>query len=181
MRVVIDRTEFLRGDLRGRKRPHRPPWSLPETQFRMQCDSCGRCLQKCPTRIIELGRGKLPTINFNIGECLFCGDCVEACNSGSLSKTRLQQKALPWTHKVLITEKCLNNQGVLCRSCGDRCTERAIVFRPRTGGKVDLEIELESCNGCGACVAPCPVQAIVMTEPSNSIAPAKNTELKNCA
>ncbi len=181
MGLVINRSEFLQGDLQARSRPIRPPWSLPEMQFRSQCDNCGHCLQKCPTHIIEFGRGKLPTINFDEGECLFCGDCVEECNSGSLSKTLFLQKAVPWTHIAQVTEKCLNHQDVLCRSCGDSCPERAIVFRPRTGGKISLEIKLESCSGCGACVEPCPVQAVVMATPSSDITPTKKTKLENCA
>ncbi len=181
MGLAINRAAFLRGDIRGRSYPIRPPWSIPEMEFRDRCDSCGNCISSCPTNIIECGRGQLPTINFNKGECLFCGDCVEKCNSGSLSKTLYQQEAAPWPHKVQVTEKCLNYQDVLCRSCGDRCPERAIVFRPQTGGKVSLEIEPKSCSGCGACVAPCPVQAIFMAPPANTIVSANKTELENCA
>jgi len=181
MDLAINRSEFLQGDLRGRNRPIRPPWSIPETAFRDHCNSCGDCISVCPTHIIEFGRGKMPQIDFSKGECLFCGDCVEKCNSGSLSKTFYQQKAAPWIHKARVTEKCLNYQEVLCRSCGDRCPEHAIVFRPRIGGKISLEIELDSCSGCGACAAPCPVQAIVMATPSSTIASAKKTELENCA
>ncbi len=181
MSLTIHRSEFLRGNISGRDRPIRPPWSLPESAFIDLCTQCGDCIPICEEGLLQKGRGGYPVVNFHKGECFFCGDCVEKCNSGSLSKTLFQQKAAPWTHKVQVTKKCLNYQGVLCRSCGDRCPQRAIVFRPRTGGKVALEIELESCNGCGACVAPCPVQAIIMTTLSSTIAPTKKTELENCA
>ena len=42
-------------------------------------------------------------------------------------------------------------------------------FRLVAGGHALPELELAACNGCGACVAPCPVQAMsVQVEPRNN-------------
>lgn len=66
----------------------------------------------------------------------------------------------PGTIKAQIADNCLPQHGVECRICGDHCPLVAIRFSPRLGGPPVAEVDTVLCDGCGACVAPCPVMAI---------------------
>ena len=66
----------------------------------------------------------------------------------------------PWAHKVEITTQCLTENRVECRSCQDSCPMNAIRFRLQLGGVAKPILDLESCNGCGACLSVCPTKAI---------------------
>jgi ferredoxin-type protein NapF len=61
-----------------------------------------------------------------------------------------------WSLKVEIKSDCLARNGVVCRSCGERCEERAIRFRLQTRGRALPEVDASACNGCGECVGVCP-------------------------
>lgn len=158
MGLAINRSEFLSGNISGRGRPIRPPWSLAEMEFRSTCSSCGDCLDKCPTQIIEFGRGQIPVINFEKGECLFCGDCVDACQTNALQQNLDQA---PWHLAAVIDDnKCLAYNNVECRICQDPCETRAIRFLALAGCTSKPNLNTEKCNGCGACYAVCPAHAI---------------------
>lgn len=161
----ITRAQFLSGDWGAREMPRRPPWALAEEEFIARCTRCSDCLSACPTGILEKGRGGFPRVNFAKGECTFCGDCVAACKPAALVRA---EGAAPWRLAAQIGVTCLAHQGVVCRSCGDRCEVRAIRFRLARGGVARPELDGASCTGCGACVAVCPVGAISMCEPAGA-------------
>ena len=151
-----------RGFLRGRPRPQaeiRPPWALPEDAFIDRCTRCNDCLKACPQKILVVGDGGYPTVDFSHAECTFCGDCVTACRPRAL--VRLDDAA-PWQRKAVINDACLARRSVECRICGDFCDARAIRFLLRLGGSPLPEIDSALCTGCGACVAPCPSRAIAI-------------------
>ena len=151
-----------RGFLRGRPRPRaemRPPWAAPESVFIDRCTRCGDCLTACPQGILVPGDGGFPTVDFSQRECSFCGECAAACQPLAL----VRREGLPaWTGKALVSDACLPRRGIECRVCGDFCAVRAIRFPPRLGGSPLPEVNLETCTGCGACVAPCPTAAITI-------------------
>lgn len=153
--------EFLRGNFHHGSKIVRPPWSIPENQFIDLCSRCDHCISACPAKILERGRGGFPQINFSKGECEFCGDCVSACKEPVFVSD--WENETPWNLKAFIEESCITHKGVVCRTCGEMCDERAINFRPKVGGVSAPELDPESCNGCGACVAPCPNNSIKMT------------------
>ena len=155
--MAISRRAFLRGDLQGRYHAVRPPWATGEAGFIATCTRCDECISSCPEKIIEKGQGGFPQINFKRGECTFCGDCAKACEAGVLS---FDAEAQPWQLTPSIKESCLALNRVVCRSCAEQCEQRAITFRPAPGGVSRPELHLEQCNGCGACIGPCPVAAI---------------------
>lgn len=151
-----------RGFLRGRPRPQaelRPPWALPESAFIDACTRCNDCLKACPQKILVVGDGGYPSVDFSRGECTFCADCVAACRPKALLR---QDDVPPWTCRAAISDACLARRGVECRVCGDFCELRAIRFVPRRGGSPLPEIDSERCTGCGACVGPCPTRAIAI-------------------
>jgi ferredoxin-type protein NapF len=163
MSAQVSRMQFLRGDLKGKESPLRPPWAIDESLFTEICNNCGECITQCPTHIIKQARANFPVIDFSYGECLFCEQCVDACKPQALLKSK--QKA-PWSIKAGINKQaCIAYQGVECRSCYDPCEASAIMMPPRLGGISVPVISANNCTGCGACFAVCPVQAIEMARP----------------
>ena len=157
MTATISRSDFLRHAIRGWKLPPRPPWALPEEEFLAACTKCGDCLNACDEKIIVSGRNGYPEISFELGGCTFCGDCAASCEAKAFENT---VDVLPWTIKARIQPSCLSQRGISCRVCGDQCEPRAIQFKLGLGGVADPIIDTAACTGCGACFAPCPVDAI---------------------
>lgn len=102
MSIAISRMQFLRGDYSGRNNPIRPPWALREDSFRELCERCGDCIDRCPTHIIQRGRGDFPVIDYKSGECVFCGDCVDACKPAALKKLDGHK---PWSVTASVNRK----------------------------------------------------------------------------
>ncbi len=154
----ISRRQFLRGDFSGRKAvPLRPPWALAEAAFLKACTRCGECVSACPQLILAPGKDGLPRVDFGRGECTFCGKCVEACQPHALEK---REGMPPWRLKARIQSNCLAKSNVVCRACGDACAVQAIRFHPVVMAAAQPEVDGSLCSGCGACVKPCPAQAI---------------------
>lgn len=160
--MLVARRGFLRGRPGALPEDTRPPWALVPGRFEGSCTRCGACVGACPTKVIRHGDGGFPRIDFSVGECSFCAECVKACEPGALKRV---DGVPPWLLRVAIADVCLARNSVECRVCGDACDAAAIRFRPRAGGAPVPEIRPESCTGCGACVAPCPVGAITMEIP----------------
>ena len=157
--MMVSRRQFMRGDFKARRTPQRPPWALAEEAFLAACSGCGECLPVCATRIIVVVRG-YPEVDFERGECTFCGACAAACKDRAL--LRAESETVPWLIKAQIADSCLARRGVECRTCGDHCPVAAIRFSPRLGRPPAAEVDAGSCTGCGACVAHCPANAISM-------------------
>lgn len=151
------RRNFLVCSRAGRTTPQRPPWALEEADFVQHCLRCDRCAVHCPPKIIVRGQGGFPEIDFSRGACTFCGVCAQACGSGALSAA-----GQPWSLRAAIGEDCITHSGVVCRSCGDACDVRAITFPPRHRDAAAPVVNTETCNGCGACFAACPMATISM-------------------
>ncbi|MCK0510320.1 ferredoxin-type protein NapF [Aromatoleum buckelii] len=152
------RRRFLTGSLRSVRNDLRPPWALVGDAFEDRCNRCNDCSVACPNGILVVGSGGFPKIDFSRGECSFCGDCAEACEAGALRMDSISA----WQLGATIGAPCLAALGVECRVCGDACSVAAIRFRPRPGSVAQPHLDAERCNGCGACYAPCPVNAIGM-------------------
>ncbi len=160
----LRRRQLLSGDVAGRSLPYRPPWAVPEELFDDTCKNCGECIEVCPTNILSFGRGKLPVVDMSHNECTFCGKCEQACEPNALIKdTSEADNHKAWDIIVNFDETCLSIRRVMCRSCSDNCEQSAIRFRLEVGGKATPELITEDCTGCGACIAPCPVDAVHMS------------------
>lgn len=82
----ITRMQLLRGDIKGDKKPFRPPWSIPEKYFVDYCTRCDKCIEACFDELIIKGRGGFPQMNFEKGGCDFCEDCLNVCETNALKK-----------------------------------------------------------------------------------------------
>lgn len=132
----------------------RPPYAGAEADFLADCERCGDCVPACPTGIIVMSGG-YPEVNFSHGGCDFCGACADACKPGALARGRSG-----WTHTVALGDGCLADAGVVCRVCGEQCEAGAIRFRLAVGGRSTPRLDTTACTGCGACIAPCPTDAL---------------------
>lgn len=144
--------------------PLRPPWALGEPAFLDACTACGACVERCPERVLVTGAGRHPEFDPRAGECTFCGACTDACATGALDRSRRT-----WSLRATAGEACLPRHGVVCSSCRDACPEQALRFPLATALPVP-DVDPARCTGCGACVAPCPVQAIALVRMSEESA-----------
>lgn len=136
--------------------PQRMPWLVEEQAFVVGCTRCNRCVEACETNIIVKGEAGFPEIDFNKGECTFCHKCAEVCPEPLF----ISREEKPWHQVVTINQKCLAEEGVECRVCGDNCEYSAIRFRLQVGGIAKPQLNETDCTGCGACIKPCPTNAI---------------------
>ena len=155
--IDLGRRGLLRGRLRPEPAPLRPPYALNDHVLEA-CVRCGACAAACPESIIVAGDGGYPELDFQGGECTFCGACAEVCHVPVFDLAL----AVPWTQAAHIADTCLAMQAVVCQSCRDACPERAIGFRFVQGRPPQPFVETVSCTGCGACVSPCPTDAITV-------------------
>ena len=154
--VNLSRRGLFRGRLSAPKAGIQLPWSVSWDEFVAGCTRCGDCLAACPEQILIMGDGGFPTVDFHRGECTFCTECVSACQAPVFRPT-IQT---PWEYVAHIEAGCLATAQVFCQRCQDSCEQQAIRFSPRLGRVPTPGIHAESCNGCGACVADCPVGSI---------------------
>lgn len=174
---MLSRRALLKANFKSYQQPIRLPWVRDEAEFVDTCSRCGNCINTCQEKIIVKGDGGFPEINFNRGECTFCTDCVKSCEEDLF--TSLDDH--PWSLKVLITDECLSVKNVICVVCKEQCETEAISFIPKYKSVSQPVLLSEKCTGCGACVKPCPVQAIKLSYQNNEIEQYQNDQIKENA
>lgn len=142
----------------------RLPWITRPDEFVYDCTRCGKCAESCETKIIVSGDGGFPKVDFEIDECTFCYKCADACPE-SIFKPESDE---PWQATIAIEDKCLAYQNIECRSCSEICEAMVISFKPELGRVAQPKLDLDMCNGCGACVSVCPTSAIKVSNVNNN-------------
>ena len=164
MSTSLSRAQILRGKFSQNTQAIRAPWSIPEDQFTDTCTRTMECAKACPENIIHIGSGGFPEISFEKTECTFCDACADACSSGAIVKPDAleRQDQAPWYLELQISDTCISADNIVCMVCKEFCDADAIRFTsPQSTGKPIINLNL--CTGCGACVSPCPTQAISLT------------------
>lgn len=140
----------------------RPPWAIAEWAFAGRCDGCLACVDACREGLLQPDPAGLPEVDFRFGACDFCGACVTACDRGALRRD-LTAAAPAFRFVISIDQTCLAGTGEPCDTCAEFCEGYAIRFQFSDQGQRIPVVLSASCNGCGACVGPCPVNAIHLT------------------
>lgn len=156
MATDLKRRAFLRGKPKFAAADVPLPWSNHES-ITDNCTRCGDCKSICPEKIITIGDGGFPTLDFSQSECSFCGKCKEICKVDVFND--IQLPILQADAKINF-DKCLPEKGIHCEACRDSCDEIAISMKMRIGLPPKPQIDITKCTGCGACYKPCPATAI---------------------
>jgi ferredoxin-type protein NapF len=160
--VDLTRRNFFRGKKISTPPAIRLPWVINEQHFIEGCVQCGDCITSCEEKIIIKGDGGFPAIDFSKGECIFCQKCIDVCNQPLFVNER-EDPLTAWQLDIKIKSNCLAMNQVVCQSCQDSCESEAISFKYLQSKTPQPQIDLDKCNGCGACVSTCPQTAIELT------------------
>jgi ferredoxin-type protein NapF len=160
--VDLARRNLFRGKKISTPSAIRLPWVINEQHFIEACVQCGDCVTSCEENIIVKGDGGFPEIDFSKGECSFCQKCIDVCEQ-PLFVDKRDKNSLPWQLDIKIKSNCLAMNQVVCQSCQDSCEPEAISFEYLQSKTPQPKIELDKCNGCGACISICPQSAIELT------------------
>ena len=160
MQHAVTRRAFLQGN-RSAEPSIRPPGAGSEAHFLANCDRCRRCLNACEQHLIYVDATGFPAMHFPTTGCSFCGDCRAACPRDALSNGH------SIAADIRVNQNCLSASGVTCRICVEACDTSAIRVRVRVGGDAIPMISDSNCNGCGECVALCPINAITALPRTN--------------
>ncbi len=125
---------YPRGPARFPARFHGRPALHPE-----RCQAgCAACAEDCPTEAIS-GTGT-PALALDMGACLFCGRCQDACATGAIAFTRDYRLAMRAREELRVS----GDEAKLVRALEEKTTRlfgRSLKLRP---------VSAAGCNGCEA-------------------------------
>ena len=139
---------------------------MDRRRLRRRLHSCAACVEACPEGVLKLGAGRLVELDLSSAGCTLCGECASRCEAGLFDGAR---PAFPWI--ATIGEACLAPGRDPLPQLPGRLRTRRDPLPPGPGGVALAELDSQRCNGCGACLAPCPSQAIQLRALSTKESP----------
>jgi ferredoxin-type protein NapG len=147
----------------------RPPGGQDEVRFTSLCIKCNRCTEICPEDVIVnagvrdgLLVARTPRLDFSLGYCDFCMDCIVVCPTAALLPIRKSEAKLGIA--VVMKDRCIPWQWGGCTRCYEKCPEKAIILdelkRPI--------VVADKCNGCGLCKLVCPTDQLRSYKPGQT-------------
>src|SRR5207244_2864969 len=109
-------------------------------------NGCQACADACPTNAITLDGGRL---RLDLGRCLFCTDCLEACPEGAIRYTQDYRLAARTREDLVLQGQTLERAKAL-----DEKSRRLF-------GR-SLKLRQVSAAGCNACEADLNVLSTVV-------------------
>lgn len=123
--------------------PDQAPVLPPEFRGRPQCDigkcrsGCTACMQACPTEALSKKNGGLV---LDMGRCLFCTDCTDACQAKAITFTKEYRLAASTRERLIVSDR----PGVSAKAVNDKV--KSLFGR-------SLKLRQVSAGGCNACEA----------------------------
>lgn len=147
----------------------RPPGGQDEARFISFCIKCNRCTEICHKDVIVnagVSDGPLvartPKLDFALGYCDFCMDCIVVCPTGALVPVTKAEAKIGFA--VIMKDRCIPWQWGGCTRCYDKCPEKAIIL-----DEVKRPIIVDDkCNGCGLCKLICPTDQLRSYKPGQT-------------
>lgn len=56
----------------------------PVIEISNKCKGCGKCIEACPTKVLELKNNQAAIIKDNLLKCHLCGACQDICQEGAI-------------------------------------------------------------------------------------------------
>jgi len=109
----------------------------PEIDTARCAEGCSACLQACPTKALS---GSGATLRMDLGRCLFCNACQDACASGAIRFTREYRMAVRKREELVADGKTLR-------------LAQAVEGQARRLFGRSLQLRQVSAAGCNACEA----------------------------
>ena len=139
------------------------------------CQQCNTCYVQCQSKaFLKGGNGNAARID--IGKCVECKECLRMCPHGAI--TLGVDNAKSTSHSVSdnpeVSDKRINPRIAfclheLCNGCG-KCSRTFYcdTFMDRRGLDLPPVMDSRNCTGCGLCVQTCPVNALSVTDRSET-------------
>lgn len=145
-----------------------PPGAGSIDRFMHTCTSCGLCINRCPSKVLQPARGHLgvrgfmaPVLDYSISYCQYdCTLCMDVCPSGALAKLKVDRKHVTKIgDSTLVSTQCIVfTNGTKCGACAEHCPTGAVRMVAGETGLPEPVFTSSICIGCGACHHACPVR-----------------------